>query len=89
MHLQQDERLQPLLKKQGQVILEIDGVQPEMGHEVLWVIRDVLSGEILLARPLLSAPGLKLHSQLTTIAESLERVTQTDGPSFGMGSEPT
>jgi len=31
------------------VILAIDGMQPEIGHEVLWVIRDCLSGEILLA----------------------------------------
>jgi hypothetical protein len=28
---------------------------PAVGHEVLWVIRDCLSGEILLARTLLSA----------------------------------
>jgi hypothetical protein len=37
------------------VILAIDGLQPDMGHEVLWVIRDCLSGEILLAQTLLSA----------------------------------
>ena len=30
-------------------------MQPDVGHEVLWVVRDVLSGEILLARSLLSA----------------------------------
>ncbi|AUB43870.1 hypothetical protein COO91_10069 (plasmid) [Nostoc flagelliforme CCNUN1] len=30
------------------MILAIDGMQPEIGHEVLWVIRDCLSGEILL-----------------------------------------
>jgi len=38
-----------------QVILAIDGLQPDMGHEVLWVIRECQSGELLLARTLLSA----------------------------------
>jgi hypothetical protein len=36
------------------VILVLDGLQPDVGHEVLWVLRDVLSGEVLLARSLLS-----------------------------------
>ena len=29
-----------LLGSQTQVILAIDGLQPQVGHEVLWVIRD-------------------------------------------------
>jgi hypothetical protein len=33
--------------------LALDGLQPDVGHEVLWVVRDCLSEEILLARPLL------------------------------------
>src|SRR6202044_3828963 len=49
------ERLQPILKPQGRVILALDGLQPDVGHEVLWVIRDCISGEILLAKSLLSA----------------------------------
>jgi hypothetical protein len=53
--LADDQRLRKLLAKQGRVILAIDGLQPDVGHEVLWVIRDVLSGEILLAKSLLSA----------------------------------
>jgi hypothetical protein len=46
--------LQRLLAKQGRVILALDGLQPDVGHEVLWVIRDCLSGIIVLARSLLS-----------------------------------
>jgi Transposase, Mutator family len=46
--------LQRLLAQQGRVILALDGVQPDVGHEVLWVIRDCLSGLIVLARSLLS-----------------------------------
>lgn len=51
------ERLTRFLEQQGNVILAIDGLQPDVGHEVLWVIRDCVSGEILLARPLLSRTG--------------------------------
>lgn len=36
-------------------VLALDGLQPDVGHEVLWVIRDVVTGTILLARSLLSA----------------------------------
>lgn len=54
VHLADAERLTHLLEQQGSVILAIDGLQPDVGHEVLWVIRDCLSSEILLARPLLS-----------------------------------
>ena len=32
------ERLGPLLRPQGRVILAIDGLQPDVGHEVLWVL---------------------------------------------------
>ena len=43
------------LLAQGRAVLAIDGLQPDVGQEVLWVIRECLSGEVLLARPLLSA----------------------------------
>lgn len=52
--LTDDRGLERLLKDQGRVILAIDGMQPDVGHEVLWVLRDCLSGEVLLARSLLS-----------------------------------
>jgi hypothetical protein len=48
-------RLRSLLRSQGRVVLAIDGLQPHVGHEILWVLRDCLSGEVLLARSLLSA----------------------------------
>jgi Transposase, Mutator family len=53
--LSDSDRLRGLLAQQGRVILALDGLQPDVGHEVLWVIRDCLSGEVLLARSLLSA----------------------------------
>ncbi len=48
-------RLRRITSEAGRVILAIDGLQPDVGHEVLWVLRDVLSGEVLLARSLLSS----------------------------------
>ena len=49
------DRLRRIAERAGRVILAIDGLQPDVGHEVLWVIRDVLSGEVLLAGSLLSS----------------------------------
>jgi len=48
-------RLRRITAGAGRVILAIDGLQPDVGHEVLWVLRDALSGEVLLARSLLSS----------------------------------
>jgi hypothetical protein len=50
-----DEPRRAALVSQERIILAIDGLQPDVGHEVLWVIRDGLSGQVLLARSLLSA----------------------------------
>src|SRR5689334_8376388 len=41
--------LRERLAQQPAVVLALDGLQPDVGHEVLWVVRDVLSGEFLLA----------------------------------------
>jgi hypothetical protein len=48
-------RLRRLTPPQGRVILALDGLQPDVAQEVLWVLRDGLSGEVLLARSVLSA----------------------------------
>ncbi len=55
LHLADQERLQVRLAQQQQVILSLDGLQPDVGHEVLWVLRDCVSGEVLVARSLLGA----------------------------------
>ncbi len=64
-------RLNRLLADQGRVILAIDGLQPDVGHEVLWVIRDCLSGEVLLARSLLSARQQDLAALLAEVRDAL------------------
>src|SRR6266446_1536088 len=71
LHLADEQRLLERLKQQGQVILAIDGMQPDVGHEVLWVIRDCLSGEVLLARSLLSSTQRDLSALLREVKEAL------------------
>jgi hypothetical protein len=65
--LADDRRLRKVLAGQGKVILGIDGLQPDVGHEVLWVVRDCLSGEILLAKSLLSARQQDLAGLLSAV----------------------
>ena len=64
-------RLRGLLASQGRVILALDGLQPDVGHEVLWVVRDCLSGEVLLARSLLSGTAADLAPLLREVAEAV------------------
>lgn len=78
-------RLRPLLRRQGRVVLAVDGLQPDVGHEVLWVLRDCLSGEILLARSLLSATAADLSVLLAEVRRALP-VPITGVLSDGQGS---
>jgi hypothetical protein len=64
-------RLQEKLRQQGRVILSLDGLQPDVGHEVLWVLRDVLSAEVLLARSLLSATADDLAPLLQEVKDAV------------------
>jgi Transposase, Mutator family len=68
--LADDRRLRRVLASQQKVILAVDGLQPDVGHEVLWVLRDVLSGEVLLAKSLLSARQQDLAGLLSAVKAS-------------------
>ena len=65
-------RLQRITQAQGRVILALDGLQPDVGHEVLWVLRDCLSGEVLLACSLLSAAQPDLAALLRTVQQTVQ-----------------
>jgi hypothetical protein len=65
------ERLRRITAQANRVIVAIDGLQPDVGHEVLWVIRDVLSGEVLLARSLLSSCQDDLAKLLREVKDAL------------------
>jgi hypothetical protein len=64
-------RIEKLLGDQKQVILAIDGLQPQVGHEVLWVVRDCISESILLAKSLLSSRGKDISKMLCEVVEAL------------------
>jgi hypothetical protein len=64
-------RLRRVLRDQGRAILALDGLQPDVGHEVLWVVRECLSGEVLLARSLLSGTAGDLAPLLAEVAEAI------------------
>ena len=71
LRLADQARLRERLARQGQVLLALDGLQPDVGHEVLWVLRDCVSGEILLARSLLSGTQGDLAALLREVKEAL------------------
>lgn len=72
VRLAESSRLRSLLSAQGRAILAIDGMAPAVGHEVLWVIRECLSGEILLARTMLSATGADIASLLREVVACID-----------------
>jgi transposase-like protein/ribosomal protein S27AE len=79
VHLHERERLHKIFKKQERVVLAIDGLQPDVGHEVLWVIREVISGEILVARALLSSAQQELATLLKEAREMLPEKVEVRG----------
>ncbi len=55
------------LERRGEVVLALDGLQPDVGHEVLWVLRDSLSGEVLLAQSLVGGTEADLAGLLREV----------------------
>lgn len=72
LRLSDQRRFHEQFKEQGHIILAIDGLQPDVGHEVLWVLRDCLSGEVLLARSLLSACEADLARLIREAQEAVD-----------------
>ena len=71
LRLTDTRRLRELAAPAGRVILAIDGLQPDVGHEVLWVLRDCLSGQVLLARSMLSATQKDLAGLICSVTAAL------------------
>ena len=71
LRLSERYHLREALARQGRVVLAIDGLQPDVGHEVLWVVRECLSGEVLLARSLLGGTEKDLVGLLREVADAL------------------
>ena len=67
-------RLRKELSVQGRMVLALDGLQPDVGHEVLWVLRDCLSSQVLLARSLLSSTCEDLAQLLRQALQPLGKI---------------
>jgi hypothetical protein len=65
-------RLQRLTQARGRVIFALDALQPDVGHAVLWGLRDGLAGEVLLARRFLSAT----HEDLAHLVQEGQQALQ-------------
>lgn len=67
-----EDRLRRITSEQGRVILALDGLQPDVGHEVLWVLRDCVSGQVLLTASLLSARQRDLAELIGSVRDVLD-----------------
>jgi hypothetical protein len=76
-------RLQRMPQAQGRGRLALDGLQPDVGPAGLWVLRDGLAGDGLLARRVVSVPPPALAVRLRTVRHNgqVPRVSSvSDGP---------
>ena len=80
-------RLRRVAAAAGRVILAIDGLQPDVGHEVLWVLRDVISGAVLLARSLLSSCRADLAELIAEAKQALQVEGEGGVPIAGVISD--
>lgn len=64
-----DETLLAALRQQGKLVLAMDGVQPEKGNETLYLLRDVLSGRILVAANLLSSATPEIEALIQEVLD--------------------
>jgi hypothetical protein len=79
-------RLRKGLSAQGRIVLALDGLQPDVGHEVLWVLRDCISSQALLARSLLSSTSKDLAQLLHEALEPLKDIAVVGVISDGQNS---
>ncbi len=67
-----------LLKKEyattREVVLSIDGLQPEKGHETLYVVRELGRGRVWFAKPLLSSAAVEIRPLIVQAKEWAERL---------------
>ena len=69
----EDKGLIAELKKNRGVVLSLDAAEPMKGHELVWIIRDLLSGRALLARSIRSSTEDDLITLLEPVKVFLDR----------------
>jgi hypothetical protein len=74
---QQDpERLAAAYKEIDALVLTIDGLQPEKGHETLYVVRELTSKRVWFAEPLLWSAEQEVHQVVALARQWAERLAK-------------
>lgn len=63
------EQLKQVVDQHGGIMISMDGVQPEKGNETLYVIREVFSGTILVAKSVKSSSAEELKSLIQPVID--------------------
>lgn len=66
--------LQEAYAKSREVVLSIDGLQPEKGHETLYVVRELGHERVWFAQPLLSSATDKIRPLIVQAKEWADRL---------------
>lgn len=61
--------LREVSEQNGGILLSMDGVQPEKGNETLYVIREVFSGTVLVAKNMKSGTSAELQTLIQPVIE--------------------
>jgi hypothetical protein len=70
------EALHRQYREDGAIILSIDGLQPEKGHETLYVVRELTRKRIWFAEPLLSATAAEVRRLIKKAREWAESLAK-------------
>ncbi|MEF3313519.1 transposase, partial [Paenibacillus sp. GYB004] len=61
------EELKQVVATHGGIMISMDGVQPEKGNETLYVVREVFSGIILVAKSVKSSSAEELKELIQPV----------------------
>src|SRR5713101_892109 len=73
---QAPERLAEAYKDSEALVLTIDGLQPEKGHETLYVVRELTRKRVWFAEPLLSSAEQEVHRVIVLARQWAERLAK-------------
>jgi hypothetical protein len=75
-----DEQWLSQVKKNGGIIVSVDGIQPEKGNETVYVVRDALTGRVLAAENVTSSETTMMKALLApVVALEVERKVKVLG----------
>jgi hypothetical protein len=65
--VQDDQEWLSQVKKNGGIIVSVDGIQPEKGNETVYVVRDALTGRVLVAENVISSETAVMKALLAPV----------------------